>query len=84
MFSYPMVVYDDMEDGARVWRGNFPGLHGCWLEAGTEEEVLRVAPSVLAEYAASCSSAGWTPPPPPSVDELRESGIGYVVVVEAE
>lgn len=83
-FEYPMVVYEDAENGERVWRGNFPGLHGCWLEAASKEEVLRLAPSVLWEYASACFETGWTPPHAPPVRWLEESGAGEVCVVRAK
>ena len=82
-FVYPMVVYSDVEDGQIVWRGNFPGLHGCWLESSSKDEVLRLAPSVLGEYAAACFAAGWTLPEPPDERELAEADAGEVIVVKA-
>lgn len=78
-----MVVYEDTENGAKIWRGNFPGLHGCWLEAASKEEVLRLAPSVLWEYASACFETGWTPPEAPPVAELVSGGVGDVVTVTA-
>lgn len=82
-FVYPMVVYSDTEEGNTVWRGNFSGLHGCWLEASSKDEVLRLAPSVLGEYVASCLAAGWRLPEPPNVHELIEADAGEVHLVSA-
>ncbi len=83
-FEYPMVVYEDSENGGKIWRGNFPGLHGCWLEASTKERVLHLAPSVLGEYVFACRQTGWTPPAAPSVRELEASGTGEVFIVSAD
>ena len=83
-FVYPLVVYEDFENGENIWRGNFPGLHGCWLESPSKDDVLRLAPSVLWEYASACFETGWTPPAAPDVRELEEAGAGEVLVVTAE
>ena len=78
-----MVVYSDFENGKMVWRGNFPGLHGCWLESSSKDEVLRLAPSVLGEYAAACFATGWPLPEPPDERELAAADAGEVIVVRA-
>ena len=46
--------------------------------------MLRLAPSVLWEYASACFETGWTPPAAPGVRELEEAGAWDVVVVTAE
>lgn len=83
-FSYPLVLYEDREDGEEIWRGNFPGLNGCWLEAATRDEVIARAPSVLGEYAAACRGAGWRLPRAPELSELRDTGVGEVFMIWAE
>lgn len=74
----------DYESNKRVWVANFPGLTSCWVEGADRNDVIKRAPSVLAEFIKGCVEADWPLPEPPSTEELESTGLGEVITVKCE
>lgn len=79
---YPALLSFGYE-GGKLWVANFVGLRGCWVEGADREDVVSRAPAALGEYLHGCLEAGMPIPGAPSADELRELGMGEVIMVSA-
>ena len=79
IFTYPAILSYESDGG--LWIMKFPGLHGCWVEGKTEDDVRRRAPEVLGEFLRGCFDCGVTPSKPPEADMLRKFADGEVIGV---
>jgi predicted RNase H-like HicB family nuclease len=80
--EYPALLSYGYE--GNLWVANFVGLPGCWVEGTDRQDVVERAPAMLAKYLKGCEASGISVPPSMDADEIRETGLGEVLMIKPD